>query len=704
MLRKIQLTNFKRHEALTIEFADGLTALKGSNEAGKSTLIHAITYALFGTKALSSSLEDTVTYGKPVNTLKVVLDFVVDGVEYRISRGKSGAEITYDGGTVTGQNETAAFVGRILGTDAQVAPKLILANQNEIRGALGAGAKATTELIEKLAEFDQLDNLIDLIQAHLVTGSTVSFEATVESAKAQLQELQGATAPDTDSMRAVEAEKAAEVSALASQLEKASAASQKAAEALSRTQQTNSAIQHAERAVEQAHARLEGARADLASIGQPPAFDQVELAKVEADLRAAAMQLDLKPLYDAVKGHLNKEPTYGGTFETLEREIDQGRRKAEEMRLERARIVASVETMLALKVAGSCSLCGKDVSEVPEVLAKNAKLDAEAQAARDAAAALAQKIAAWTKDEAELQAIKTAAKPVVALAARHAHEHLKVDSSVTPPVLNWTGPTDFSAAQAEYDELKARQAALQKAARDASAVGAALHQAQRRVAAAEAELATAQEQLGNRKVEATEALQKAKDEAAAAEADLRAQLRDAQVALERHRSAIREAVSRWESHMKLQASAEASLRKAEEALHTLQFNNGLLKAVRSARPVIADKLWSLVLGAVSRYFSEMRGSRSLVTKTTDGFVVDGHSAATLSGSTLDILGLAVRVALVKTFVPHAALLVLDEPTAAMDVERTAITLGFLAKTGFRQTIIVSHEEATEAVADNLIEL
>ena len=156
--------------------------------------------------------------------------------------------------------------------------------------------------------------------------------------------------------------------------------------------------------------------------------------------------------------------------------------------------------------------------------------------------------------------------------------------------------------------------------------------------------------------------------------------------------------------MKLQANAEASLKKAEEALHTLQFNNALLKAVRSARPVIADKLWSLVLGAVSRYFSEMRGSRSLVTKTADGFVVDGHSAATLSGSTLDILGLAVRVALVKTFVPHAALLVLDEPTAAMDVERTAITLGFLAKTGFRQTIIVSHEEATEAVADNLIEL
>lgn len=120
--------------------------------------------------------------------------------------------------------------------------------------------------------------------------------------------------------------------------------------------------------------------------------------------------------------------------------------------------------------------------------------------------------------------------------------------------------------------------------------------------------------------------------------------------------------------------------------------------------MIADRLWGLVLGAVSKYFSDMRGQRSLVTKTPDGFVVDGHAAAGLSGSTLDVLGLAIRVALVRTFVPHASLLVLDEPAAGCDADRTQALLGFLSSSGFAQTVVVSHEEATEAVADHLIEL
>ena len=183
MLKQITLTNFKKHESLTVEFAPGLNAIKGSNESGKSTLTQAAAYALFGTKALPYSLEDTVTYGKPLNSLKVALDFEVAGKVYTITRSKSAAELNYDGGTVTGQTETSNFVGKLLGTDAQAAPKLILANQNDIRGSLTSGPKATTELIEKLAQFDQLDTLVDLIQEKLTTGSTTSAAAGLAASK-----------------------------------------------------------------------------------------------------------------------------------------------------------------------------------------------------------------------------------------------------------------------------------------------------------------------------------------------------------------------------------------------------------------------------------------------------------------------------------------------------------------------------------------
>jgi hypothetical protein len=40
----------------------------------------------------------------------------------------------------------------------------------------------------------------------------------------------------------------------------------------------------------------------------------------------------------------------------------------------------------------------------------------------------------------------------------------------------------------------------------------------------------------------------------------------------------------------------------------------------------------------------------------------------------------------------------------MDDGRTEALLGFLKSVGFQQTLLVSHEEVSESVADNLIQL
>ena len=99
----------------------------------------------------------------------------------------------------------------------------------------------------------------------------------------------------------------------------------------------------------------------------------------------------------------------------------------------------------------------------------------------------------------------------------------------------------------------------------------------------------------------------------------------------------------------------------------------------------------------------MRGQQSIVTKE-DGFTVDGHNVSSLSGSTLDVLGIAIRVALTKTFMPPCRFLLLDEPFAACSSERQEQALGFITSCGFDQIIIVTHEDTTQAVADNLVSL
>jgi len=64
--------------------------------------------------------------------------------------------------------------------------------------------------------------------------------------------------------------------------------------------------------------------------------------------------------------------------------------------------------------------------------------------------------------------------------------------------------------------------------------------------------------------------------------------------------------------------------------------------------------------------------------------------------------MAIRCAMLRTFLPQCGLLVLDEPGHGCDSERVESMLGFLKGVNFQQTLLVSHEEVSETVADNLI--
>ena len=163
-------------------------------------------------------------------------------------------------------------------------------------------------------------------------------------------------------------------------------------------------------------------------------------------------------------------------------------------------------------------------------------------------------------------------------------------------------------------------------------------------------------------------------------------------------------VKLWELHQARVMDAQKVVAECEDNLKVLAFNNSLMKKLRNIRPVVANKLWNTVLASVSVMFSSMRKEESWITKDNGGFKVNGQAVESLSGSTLDILGLAIRCALLKTFVPQSSLLVLDEPMHGCDSERVESMLGFLKTVDFQQCLLVSHEEISESVADNIIQL
>lgn len=715
MLNRIRLTNFQRHRQLEVTFNGGLTALRGANEAGKSTLLRSICYALFGVKGLGATLEELVTWGEEARTLRVELELSIDGMTYTLKRGKSGAELNYDGGSVTGQNEVTAFVCRLLKCDAGAATRLVLANQNEIRGALEAGPAKTTELIERLAEFDQIDNLIETMQEQLTLGATASVEQAIAAAEKALDEARGAAvAPDVQMLDSY-----VEDLAEGAQREAGYAAAAQAALDAATTAFNDGKVAAAERAgidrdVTRLDTRITEIEVELRGLRQTPPPDNVDVPALRQRIADQGRMDELWKKWEKVApfirscGHASERDggSFTGTLEELEKAIEEERSAA----LELARAATSVRvTALAerQKISdGSCTFCGKDVSDLPEVKARNEKLEAEAVRLEALAETHRQDRHMREFEEERLREILSNSKPVFRVLDVVGAEYAKLSDDVLPPFLVWIGPDvsdqeeDVAALQAQIDTADRQQREFERASAKIETLSS-----ERVRLYTEREAAYERRAKGPQAVD-IDALRTAVETARDALRPAREAHDQAKAALQRAAQHKVDALAAYERAKASVKAAESDLAKRRKELDALEFNNALLKRVRQCRPMIADQLWNLVLSAVSTYFSEMRGTKSRVRKGAEGFLVDGHvvSPATLSGSTLDALGLAIRVALVRTFLPTAPFLILDEPAAACDDDRTNNFLGFLAGAGFQQVILVTHEDISQAVADNMITL
>lgn len=705
MLQRIKLTNFRRHRSLDVTFGAGLSVIRALNEQGKSTLLEAISYAAFGVKAIRNSLDETVTWGEPTNSLKVELEVAVDGVVYSIRRSKGGAEVNYDGGSVTGQNEVTNFVAKLFKMDAAAAARLTLSNQNEIRGALEAGAKATTELIERLAEFSQIDELIELMQEKLALGSTATIEAGIKSAEEDLERAKAAIVPVNEQALALDitladsAHQRAKVAHLQAQTD-----AEQANEVYSAARLKVQARQDLVERVSRAERRRDKANDELKAVGTVPgAPTDAEISEVELQVADAEKAESRAAVYLRVQDlFLPPKDFVDGTAESLANSIAETRKIIRNAETEAAKLTADIRVLEQQLLHGLCSFCGKDFSGVPEVEAKNAKIRAEIEEKLSAEAHLTcSVVGSNTENLNHLEEIQQASKVPNDWLSRYP-DLLEQVGCTQPPQLRWIGPAVGDPI--DVAALRSKVAAMRKQQRDAAAASASHAAATKALKDAQDDLNALMEELNDAPVvdasDALEALQACRQKVNEAE--------DARTAAQTHlqdlKQGLEAAKAAYERAVATASDAESRLTKLRASLTEVEFNNALLKRVRQVRPMIADKLWNIVLSAVSSYFSEIRGERSRVTKSADGFEVDGHAVTSMSGSTLDALGLAIRVALVRTFLPSAPFLILDEPAAAMDEGRTNNLLGFIASSGFQQILLVTHEDVSQSVADHVITL
>lgn len=692
MLKTITLTNFRKHENLTLDFVDGLNALRGPNEAGKSTTTEAITYAWFGAKALKESLSETVTYGKPETSLKVEMIFVVSGVEYSLKRSKGGAELRFGEDSVTGQTEVTRYVERLLGCTADIATKLMLANQSKIKGALEEGASGAVKLIETLADFDLIDQILQLVEAHLPSGNTKIMESRVAQLKLAAEEVIDS---DLSELEKAGNENSAEYSTAMEKLTGAKAALDELAIVEARQILVDHARLHDKvetlqkdlRAVEVSLAEPLPAEVDLSVL--PALREKNEAKKVEV----FALGLHRKLVAT------NIEPAWEGTYDSFAAEMSRAEaavteltrdRNATELKLEKLQMEVIKDT--------TCRLCQKDLKDVPEVQLINNKLYPQITELKSSLQSMESKLAEEKGVLADLKQVADTHHKANLLYSTYG-KYVEIDASTVPATAKWIGPIETDPI-----DYAVQIATLEAADKVYTKTKTAQEMYQRRKVEMEEALRLAQDAMKDLPLnDAADTIQLHKERNAAFESakevvnTSQRRFADAQAVYNQAKAVLAEKLKQLES-------VKADLKKSDADLDEMIKNNALIKKLRGARPQIATKLWQVVLGSVSHYFSQMRGVASVVTKDDDGFKVNGQSITGLSGSTLDILGLAIRTALTRTFLPNVQFLGLDEPASGCDEERETAMLGLITSCQFDQVLLVTHSALADSFAAKVITL
>lgn len=689
MIKTVEAWNFKKIDHMLMNLSEGLTALKGANEAGKSTRYQAVAYALFGARALPLSLAETVSWGKPESSLKVRLVFDYAGSEYTIQRSKSGAELFCKSLNllVSGQAEVTKYVEQLFGVNADTAGKLTVASQNELRGALEG--KAAVPLIEKLSNISMIDNLIASAQGSLPCGSTKALESALENCTAVTRPYADFAEIETlvsDAFLRTESAKA-ELEQAESSLAAMEVEYKFIAETLPAIYMHNTEIT----TVGQQIARLEKA------VSLPVTVFIDNIAELE---QKVAQQKSLREAQAAHQVFLGYKPAtlrahYVGT--KLTEELEEVGAAHTALVAKRAELKADLRVAASIRInEDQCSLCGKLLQDVPEVVQKNAEVDSRIDAIQDHIRGLEELITTTLARYTDLAAISAETTKVQALAAKLGN-FIKVDDSEYPPTVTWGGHplltdnTDYAGQllAAKQQQTNAHLAASQKQADEKA-------------------LAALKEKL--------EALGPAKDPKPIQDAEkrvaeqretrdrLRFALVKAQTALASLEHNLAMAKASHDAEVRAYEAAQTQAAALKESIKEYDSNNALIKRLREVRPIVAAHLWSVVLTTVSRYFSQIRGCQSAVTVADSSFRIDGKPAEAYSGSTLDSLGLAIRMALSKTFLPNLDFLLLDEPAAGMDEEREAAMLGVLAAAGYKQVVVVTHSTIADSFAAQVIQI
>jgi exonuclease SbcC len=176
-LRSLSMQLFRQHVDSEVTFPDGLVGIIGSNGSGKTTIVEAVGFGLFGSRALRGKVEEVRTRTAPTKTgrgrrdseMRVTLLIEHDATVYRIERSLNDAAL-YVGGegnpVAEGNRDVSARISGLIGMSYEEFVATYCTEQKGLEFLSGKkGATEREKFIIRILGYDRLEDLQELLRS-----------------------------------------------------------------------------------------------------------------------------------------------------------------------------------------------------------------------------------------------------------------------------------------------------------------------------------------------------------------------------------------------------------------------------------------------------------------------------------------------------------------------------------------------------------
>lgn len=711
MIKRIVLKNFKRHEHRVIDFAEGLNSICGPNYSGKSTILHGVQFALWGSSAVPGGAS-VVKGRKSDKPAQVVLDFEVEGKYYRIERS-SGKVRLFCGDDMIASSASAVTekVEELLGLEKRRFLQLRVAEQKRTEALLTLGATELHNVIEEVSGADVISYVISRasdIASEAKGGLDALPSVDLTDLKEDLKTLEKAVAQHSKA-----------VTAMDESLSKALHILEGVKEARSRAQRNNQRRQKLLEQTQKAKAELDQAKAELQECQQIVADNEKDAQGLESvkakqsDLRkqiseagqrnksiesltgkVAELKANLSDLEKKLKSLKSQAPDFDAAA------LKAAKEKEIEARTNHREANSALRKVMQSLKESYCHACKRalDGSHIEELEKEKAELGKKVQklsTVLDSDSGEASRLGSlevlFSKHKETLSALEATFDTKARILEASTEELEQLGKPVDSEKLaDWE--KELEVVGGLYNKAVAANDRVEQAKAKSS-------RASNRINLLTEQLA----EVGEIPAEVPLAALDASVEEAQQNSDhLKSEYHDAKSSkqyAEHRKGEVEDQIGKAEKVLSKRKSLEGRLKTSQE----------LSKYLRKNRDRFLMEIWDGVMGYATHFVSSCtENAIESVSRSEDGkfgYVEAGEAMPieAASGAQRSLMGLGVQMALSQMLPTPFGSILLDEPTSDMDEERSTALAMMLANSS-SQVIMVSHRQFDNAVSNHTIEL